>query len=70
VLFSQKRPCELPEQNQPSKKQRISHYRKENRPALTETAENRESTVNGRSHKKENIDGKEDMICVFSGSFL
>ncbi|XP_056023101.1 RNA polymerase II elongation factor ELL-like isoform X1 [Ostrea edulis] len=53
---TQKRPCELPEQNQPSKKQRISHYRKENRPALTETAENRESTVNGRSHKKENID--------------
>ncbi|XP_061172300.1 RNA polymerase II elongation factor ELL-like [Saccostrea echinata] len=57
---TQKRPCEQPEQNQPSKKQRISHYRKENRPALTETAENRESVGNDRTHKKENIDDSAD----------
>ena len=55
----QKRPNEQPEIGQPSKKQRISHYSKENRPALAETAENRDSGVNNdRTYKKENIDGK------------
>lgn len=55
----QKRPNEQPEIGQPSKKQRISHYSKENRPALAETAENRDSGVNNdRTYKKENIDGR------------
>ncbi|XP_052697883.1 RNA polymerase II elongation factor ELL-like [Crassostrea angulata] len=57
---TQKRPCEQPEVGQPSKKQRISHYSKENRPALAETAENREIPVNDRTYKKENIDDSAD----------
>nr|XP_022304347.1 RNA polymerase II elongation factor ELL-like [Crassostrea virginica] len=58
---TQKRPNEQPEIGQPSKKQRISHYSKENRPALAETAENRDSGVNNdRTYKKENIDDSAD----------